>query len=66
MGRTGTEPSPAPGRIQPCPPCPTLAQHFVALARLLDLDPNVSVDLVEIEQTSDSLRSRILSEGQVL
>lgn len=41
-------------------------QYFVALARLLDLDPNVSVDLVEIERTSDSLRSRILSEGRVL
>jgi len=42
------------------------AQYFVALARLLDLDPNVSVDLVEIERTSDSLRSRILREGRVL
>ncbi|WP_448573869.1 nucleotidyltransferase family protein [Trichothermofontia sp.] len=42
------------------------SQYFVALARLLDLDPNVSVDLVEIERASEGLRSRILSEGRVL
>lgn len=40
--------------------------YWQALAALLDLDPDISVDLALLEETSESLRQRITNEGIAL
>ncbi len=40
--------------------------YYRAVGQLLYLDSEISMDLVRIEEASDSLRSRIEKEGKVL
>lgn len=40
--------------------------YFRALARLLDIDPSFSIDLVEFELASPRLQKHIEEEGQLL
>jgi len=42
------------------------ASYFRAVSRLLDLDAKVSVDLVMLDDASESLRDRIIREGREL
>jgi predicted nucleotidyltransferase len=42
------------------------ASYFRAVSRLLDLNANVSVDLVMLDDASESLRDRIIREGKEL